>query len=326
MIEVLKPGLLTTIQDLGRGGFQQFGVSVSGSIDPLAHKVANLLAGNDIDSALIEITLTGPHLRFHGHTLLSICGADFSPTINGVQQPLWKPLKVEEGDILRFGTPKEGCRAYLAVAGGIKVPEVMGSKSTYLRAGIGGYRGRALQKGDRLTVGTPSCLAMKMGNALTRNPTTDWSIPHELIDHSRSRAIRIMPGNEYGQFQEESREALFNQPYTVSPRSDRMGCRLSGPALQTETHRDMISEAVTTGTIQVPPDGQPIVLLADRQTTGGYPRIGEVASIDLPRVAQAKPGDELRFAPITHEEAQRLYLRRERQLRELRQGISLKYV
>ncbi|KMK91113.1 biotin-dependent carboxyltransferase family protein [Rossellomorea marisflavi] len=326
MIEVLKPGLLTTIQDLGRTGFQQYGVSVSGSIDPLAHKVANLLAGNESGAALIEITLTGPHLRFHGQTLLSICGADFSPTINGVPQPLWKPLRVDEGDILRFGTTKEGCRAYLAVAGGIEVPEVMGSHSTYLRAGIGGYRGRALQKGDRLTVGTPSCLAKEMSNELSMNPQTDWSIPYELIGHARSRTIRIMPGNEYGHFQKESREALFNQSYTVSPRSDRMGCRLSGPALQTEAHRDMISEAVTSGTIQVPPDGQPIILLADRQTTGGYPKIAEVASIDLPRIAQAKPGDELRFAPITHEEAQRLYLRRERQLRELRQGISLKYV
>ncbi|WP_064094387.1 5-oxoprolinase subunit C family protein [Rossellomorea aquimaris] len=332
MINVVKSGLLSSIQDSGRYGFQRYGVIVSGSMDPLAHKIANLLVGNQEDEATIEITLVGPVLTFQKTSLISICGGDLSPSINGEPVPLWRSLLIKAGSELRFGPSKNGCRSYLSVAGGVELTPVMKSKSTYLRAGIGGFEGRPLKANDELKIGPLSKSSADIVDYLTpflkeRSFTEiDWSISSEFIStHQPDQPIRVIEGPEYKHFTKESQQHFFQQPFKVSPQSDRMGYRLSGSPLKLEKDFDMISEAVTFGTIQVPADGNPIILLADRQTTGGYPRIGHVASIDLPIIAQTKPGEKLSFTSITHEEAQQLYLDREKQIRHLKQGISLKF-
>ncbi|TMU84828.1 biotin-dependent carboxyltransferase family protein [Bacillus sp. BHET2] len=332
MINVKKPGLLSTIQDLGRHGYQKYGVIVSGSMDPLAHKISNLLVGNDENEAALEITLMGPVLEFKETTLISICGGDLSPTIDGKPVPLRRSLLIKAGSVLKFGASRNGCRSYLAVAGGFNVPTVMNSKSTYVRAGIGGLDGRPLKAGDALQAGRPLkkesekiidyLLPYLEDNHFTE---IDWSISSEFISsYQQKQAIRIIPGTEYELFSAESQEQFFNKPFKVSAQSDRMGYRLEGPSLSLEEELNMISEAVVFGTIQVPSNGDPIILLADRQTTGGYPRIGYIASVDLPLIAQTKPGDELTFTMVTQEKAQELYIDREKQLNHLKQGIALK--
>jgi antagonist of KipI len=332
MINVMKPGLLSTIQDLGRYGYQKYGVIVSGSMDPLAHKISNLLVGNDENEATLEMTLMGPTLEFQETTLISICGGDLSPTIDGKPVPLRRSLLIKAGSVLKFGACKSGCRSYLAIAGGFNVATVMNSKSTYVRAGIGGLNGRSLKEGDTLEPGTikkeSENIIEYLLPFLEDNDFTeiDWSISSEFISaYHQKKTIRVMPGTEYDLFSPESREHFFNKPFKVSAQSDRMGYRLEGPSLHLEKDFDMISEAVAFGTIQVPSNGKPIVLLADRQTTGGYPRIGDIASVDLPLIAQAKPGEELTFTRISHEKAQELYIDRERQLRHLKQGVALKF-
>ncbi|WP_061810370.1 biotin-dependent carboxyltransferase family protein [Rossellomorea vietnamensis] len=332
MITIIKPGLLTTIQDLGRYGYQKYGVIVSGSMDPLAHKIANLLVGNEVDEATLEITLMGPVLEFKETSLISICGGDLTPTIDGKPVPLRRSLLIKAGSILKFGACTNGCRSYLAVAGGFRVEKVMNSRSTYVRAGIGGLKGRSLQAGDTLETGPFNKESANMIDYLLpyveKSDFTeiDWSISSEFISsYHQKKVIRAIPGTEYDLFSEESREQFFNQPFKVSSQSDRMGYRLEGPSLYLDEEFDMVSEAVVFGTIQVPSNGQPIILLADRQTTGGYPRIGYIASVDLPLIAQTKPGESITFTMISHEKAQELYIDRERQLNHLKQGIALKF-
>ncbi|KON88392.1 KipI antagonist [Sporosarcina globispora] len=331
MIKVLKPGLLSSIQDLGRTGFQKYGVIASGSMDPFSHRMANLLAGNGENDPALEITMMGPVLIFEEDTLISICGGDLSPSINGQPVRTWRSVFVKKGSELKFGGCQKGCRAYLAAAGGFSVPNVMNSKSTYLRAGIGGYKGRALKSGDLLETGKHSMLSSKMAEYLAQQghdkifAENDWRITSDLIpDTAGDPVIRITRGRQFDLFSQESQELLFKHSFEVTAQSDRMGYRLKGPSLPLSQHTEQISEAVNFGSIQVPPDGNPIVLLADRQTTGGYPKIGQIAAVDLPLLAQAKPGDALSFAEISNEKAQRLLINRELKLKELKQGITLK--
>lgn len=331
MIKVLKPGLLSSIQDLGRTGYQKFGVIASGAMDPFSHRMANLLSGNEENDPALEITMMGPTLTFEEDTLISICGGDLSPSINGQPIRTWRSVFVKKGSELKFGGCQKGCRAYLAVSGGFAVPEVMNSKSTYLRAGIGGFKGRALKAGDVLETGKPSLQSLKMKDYLSKQlldkafVENDWGIAPKLIPETVGNPeIRITRGRQFDLFTYESRIQLFNHAFEVTAQSDRMGYRLKGPALALSEHAEQISEAVNFGSIQVPPDGNPIVLLADRQTTGGYPKIGQIAAVDLPLLAQAKPGDALRFAEISNEQAQQLLIKREMKLKELKQGIFLK--
>ncbi|MEH6988659.1 biotin-dependent carboxyltransferase family protein [Cytobacillus firmus] len=331
MIKVLKPGLLSSIQDLGRTGYQKFGVIASGAMDPFSHRMANLLSGNEENDPALEITMMGPTLTFEEDTLISICGGDLSPSINGQPIRTWRSVFVKKGSELKFGGCQKGCRAYLAVSGGFNVPEVMNSKSTYLRAGIGGFKGRALKAGDMVETGKPSLQSLKMKDYLSKQlldkvfVENDWGIASKLIPETVGNPeIRITRGRQFDLFTHESRLQLFNHAFEVTAQSDRMGYRLKGPALALSEHAEQISEAVNFGSIQVPPDGNPIVLLADRQTTGGYPKIGQVAAVDLPLLAQAKPGDALRFVEISNKEAQQLLIKRELKLKELKQGISLK--
>jgi antagonist of KipI len=332
VIKIIKPGLLTTIQDLGRYGFQKFGVIVSGVMDSLSHRIANLLVGNEENAPTLEITMVGPVIEFERDTLISICGGDLSPSIDGKFVPLWRPVFVKKGSQLRFGQCKAGCRSYLAVAGGFDVPRVMGSASTYLRAGIGGFKGRPLQAGDELKLSPPNNRSIRMIHDFSSKlgdrkfVGTKWSVSAEFIPISNKiPSIRVIKGRQYHLFSKESQKSFFREPFEITTQSDRMGYRLKGPILSLASAEEMISEAVNFGTIQVPPDGNPIVLLADRQTTGGYPKIGQVATVDLPYIAQLKPGDKIKFVEVSHEEAQRLYLEREREIQQLKRALSIKW-
>lgn len=330
-MKFLKSGLQATVQDLGRYGYQKYGVIASGVMDPFAHRMANLLVGNKETEATLEITMLGPVIEFQEDTLIAVCGGDLSPVIDGNSIGLWKQVFIRKGNVLRFGQAKSGCRAYLAVAGGFKVPAVMESKSTYLRAGIGGYQGRALDAGDELSVEEAGNLSRRMMERLMEGKEeknfipSDWSLAYTSLPTSKLHdPIRVVKGRNYELFTEKSQQQFVSSGFKVTPQSDRMGYRLKGPELKLKNQTEMISEAVNFGTIQVPAEGNPIVLLADRQTTGGYPKIAEVASVDLPRLAQSKPGDELRFEFISLEEAQQLYLKQEQLIHDLNFSILLK--
>ncbi|MCM3595781.1 biotin-dependent carboxyltransferase family protein [Metabacillus idriensis] len=327
-MKVNKSGLLTSIQDLGRYGSQKYGVIASGAMDTLSHRIANMLVGNSENEAAVEMTMLGAHFEFQSDSMISICGGDLSPILNDRPAKMWRPLFVKKGSLLTFGGAKKGCRAYLAVAGGIEVPEVMGSKSTYLRAGIGGYEGRAIENGDILSVGKMSEQSIKLHEALHDSALyseIEWSASPEFIPFLREdESVRVIKGRQFEDFSEESKSMIFSETFKITPKSDRMGYRMEGPKLTLEDKTEMISEAVSFGTIQVPADGNPIILLADRQTTGGYPKIAQVASVDLPYLAQFKPGEVVRFKEISLEEAQELLIDRERRLHLLKQGMLLK--
>lgn len=329
MIKIIKPGLLSTIQDNGRFGFQQYGVSPSGAMDVYSHRMANILTGNNENAPTIEMTLLGAVILFQEDSLIAICGGIFSPSINGSNAiPIWRPVLVKKGTVLHFRAAKKGCRAYLAVAGGFSVPKLMNSASTYLRAEIGGFHGRALQSGDEISFNPRSTLsghiAEYLNARLNHRPfaAAEWFVSPKLIpSFENNLVIRVMEGRHYHLFSKESKEKLFNSLFQVTTQSDRMGYRLHGHPLQLQDYKEQLSEAVTFGTIQVPADGNPIVLLADRQTTGGYAKIAQIASVDFPLIAQAKPGDRIHFKKISLEEAQKLYIERERNLLQLKKGI-----
>ncbi|MFC4103091.1 5-oxoprolinase subunit C family protein [Paenibacillus xanthanilyticus] len=373
-IKVIRPGLMTTIQDLGRPGLQRFGVTPGGAMDTLAMRMANMLAGNNEREAVLEATMAGPQLAFERDALLAIAGGDLSPAIDGEPAPMNRPLYVRAGSTLAFGQPRRGCRAYVAVFGGFDVPEAMGSRSTYLRGGLGGYEGRALQAGDELAFRAPDDLGSRMPAHVKEELSASeqpflaagWSAgelhPWERLmraagdtrhgaAHPGARPIaadrpgqatsaiagastaslaataiiRVLPGTHEALFAEASLNAFYREAFAVAPQSDRMGYRLSGTPLRLRQPAELLSEAVAFGTVQVPPDGQPIVLMADRQTTGGYPRIAQIASVDLPLLAQLKPGDRVVFETITAGDAERLLLARERELAQLRIGIRFKF-
>lgn len=329
ILSILEPGLLTTVQDLGRPGYQQAGLVVGGAMDATALRVANLLVGNPPTAAGLEITLRGPRIRFGDDCLLALAGADLSPTLDGQPVGRYRPVWVRAGTELAFGRPVAGCRAYLAVAGGLAVPLVLGSRATYLRAQLGGLHGRALQAGDELPIGPLpptgarllATLAPKAAGAAWAQAS--WAVG-PLLGPTPAPAphLRAVRGPEYGQFGEASQWALWQAPFEVTPAADRMGYRLQGPALVRPVPTELLSSAVTLGTVQVPPDGQAIVLLADRQTTGGYPRVAQVITADFSALAQLRPGQHFWFAEVTLAEAQALYLAHERRLRALQTGIA----
>ncbi|MFA1821912.1 biotin-dependent carboxyltransferase family protein [Virgibacillus oceani] len=312
VMKIIKPGLATSVQDLGRKGYQQYGVVVSGAMDDFALQVANLLVGNLRGEAGLEIALIGPEISMVEDTVIAVCGANLSPKLDGESISNWKSYVVEKGQILTFGKPKNGGYAYVAVAGGVKTPEVMGSKSTYVKTEMGGYKGRYLEKGDCVEAGTAAY-------ELKRLAGRSIKLTNEMDYHAHNR-IRIVLGPDSQGFSEESIQHFLTSAYQVTPQSDRMGYRLDGPAL--EGKADIISDAVLPGTIQVPADGKPIVLLADRQTTGGYARIASVISVDLPYVAQQRAGNELRFVEVSVKEAQQLYVQRELLLKRLNLGAG----
>ncbi len=328
-LSILRPGLLTTVQDLGRHGYQQDGIIVSGAMDATALRVANLLVGNPETTAGLEITLLGPKIRFETDCLVALTGAHLSPTLNGQPVGLNRPVWVAAGTELAFGRALAGSRAYLAVAGGFALAPVLGSQSTYLRAGFGGFQGRALQAGDVLSVGQFSAIGEKLRQQLAQRLSHSSWVPARWTPGPAlcptphpNPVIRAVRGPEYELFSEASQRAFWHEPFTVTPEADRMGYRLHGPALARPIETELLSSAVTFGTVQVPAGGQAIVLMADRQTIGGYPRLAQVITADLSALAQVRPGARIQFAEVSLAEAQALYLAQERQLRGLRRGIA----
>ena len=299
-VTVLRPGLLTTVQDSGRWGHQDRGVPVSGAMDPVAHRLANAIVGNQDDAATLEATLLGPELRIEQDTMIAIAGADLRAVVDGSDVPLHAPVPCRGGSVLRFGDRRSGARAYVAFDGGIEVPRVLGSRSTHLLSGLGGIEGRAALAGDRIPLG-PARADLKVGPY-----KVGVRVRADLqVGPSRGGArLRILPGPQADAFTADAFDLLRQTRFTVSTQSDRMGYRLTGGAvLRRVDDAEMISGATFLGSVQVPPSGEPILLMADRQTTGGYPQIAVVITADLPKAAQLAPGDWVELEACTRRDA-----------------------
>jgi urea carboxylase len=314
-IHVLKPGVQSQLQDLGRFGFQDLGVPVCGAMDEWSHRLANLLAGNALDEATLEIVLMGPSLVFDATTQIALTGADLSARLNGEPVAMNQRIEVAAGSQLDFGRRIGGLRGYLAVRGGFAVEPVMGSRSTYVRGGFGGFLGRALRKGDVL------CIAD--ATAAPTAPVLDIVSRLPSNDVTAVTAVRVIAGEHWASFTSQTHDLFDTATYKINPQSDRMGYRLDGPALQRREAVELISEAMSFGTIQVPADGQPIVLMAERHSAGGYPKIAHVISVDLPLVAQLAPQQQIRFELVSLQTAQTLYLQREHTLAQLRLTLGV---
>lgn len=329
MIEVRRAGILTSVQDLGRPGFRHLGVATTGALDTLALEVGNRLVGNLPQAAALEVTMGPTVLRFVRPTRLAITGAEFDATLDGEPVHSWWSLPVRAGQELVLRSATRGMRSYICVRGGIDVLPMLGSRSTDLCAQFGGLAGRPLREGDRLTVGAPA-LHAGAGIALDAPPfgvkAPEWcrfaavaQAPVRRGTHAagaeRAATIRLLRGPEYESFASAAHRALWSEEWRVTPQSNRMGYRLTGGTLAREVRSELLSHAVLPGTVQVPPNGQPIVLMGDGQTTGGYPRIGSVIRADLWKLAQVRLNGSIRFVPSSREEAlfalgeERAYLR-----------------
>ena len=295
-IMVVKPGWFSTVQDGGRYGYQQYGVSVSGAMDRRSFILANRLVGNRDHDAALELTLKGPELLFEHDSVVAVTGADLMPYVDGRDIPLWTSLLVKAGGRLTFGTRRRGARCYLAIAGGVDVPMVLGSRSTHIASQTGGVKGRVLAQGDVLVGGMPTP---------HQRATIGRHLPETLRPiYSTDAMLRIISGPQRASFSEQAFEMLTTNAYRISSQSDRMGYRLEGPKIAHENRAQWISDGTAMGALQVPADEQPILLMADRQTTGGYPKIAVVVSVDLHLAAQLLPGDTLALRMTTLPEAQ----------------------
>ena len=299
-VTVLRPGLLSTVQDLGRWGWQAFGVSVSGPMDPRAHRMANALVGNPPDAATLEITLVGPELVFDESRTVAVCGADFVVTVGHHLAAHGSSFCVPAGGHLRFGPRSRGARAYVAIEGGLALPPVFGSRATHLPSRMGGLDGRALAAGDRLPLGPPC----EHRGPARQGPTLEMPTGHA--------RLRFLPDDTLDGFGRDAAAQLQSARYMVRPESDRMGYRLDGPVIHTTERGTMLSRPSPVGSIQVPHDGQPILLMADRQTTGGYPTLGTVITADVGLAGQLGPGDTVAFAACTPQEALAALIAQER--------------
>ncbi len=287
-IQVISPGALSLVQDHGRWGFQRFGVSVSGAMDHDSLLLGNRLVGNEADDAAVEVTFGGAEFAFNEDAFIAITGADLAATLDGTPTPLWESFLAPAGSVLSFGAPVSGMRAYLCVAGGISSEPVLGSRSTHVASAIGGLDGGPLKAGDELPVGTAP------------DERVHVRVPMDLIPAIESSiTVRVVPGPQEDAFTPAGVGTFYGSAYSTSDRSDRQGVRLEGPEIEAVGEKyDIVSDAVVFGSIQVPGDRKPIVLLADRQATGGYPKIGTVASVDIPRIAQAQPGSTIKFERV----------------------------
>jgi antagonist of KipI len=314
---IKKPGILTTVQDLGRLGWRRFGINPNGPMDPVAARVANILVGNDDNAAVLEMHFPAAEILFTKDTIFSICGGDFGAELDERRLPLWRAFGAEAASSLRFVTKLGGERCYLAVRGGFDVPLWLDSASTNINAGIGGHSGRQLQAGDELEIKPTDTDVVP-----SRFPAVSPSL---LPRYSRFPTVRILPGAEFEYLDSESRKSLVRQNLSMSKRSNRMGFRLTGEALSLEKPREFISSAVCFGTVQLLPDGHLIILMADQQTAGGYPRIAHVISYDLPLVGQLGAGDKIAFHMTDIAEAERLAIQVEKELSFLRVACKFAY-
>ncbi len=300
-IFVESPGLSTTVQDLGRQGFGHIGVSPSGAADPLSLRIGNRLVGNEENAAALEMTLLGGRFLFRQDASIALTGSDFGATLDGAAVRPGETIKVAAGEVLQLGPSRSGARCYLCVRGGISVPLFLGSASTHVLSGLGGFEGRALRKGDVLNIG-PAV------SAPFRKKTIYPLAKKNLCSRS---VLRVTAGPQADWFPNSVRDSFYSSSYRVGEQSNRMGLRLEGPPLLLENARPMITEGVSLGAIQVPSGGLPIVLFVDQQTTGGYPKIANVISADLHRLGQLRPRDKIRFEQVTFEEARTLLLEQE---------------
>jgi biotin-dependent carboxylase-like uncharacterized protein len=291
-VAVHDAGPQTTVQDLGRPGHLRSGIPPSGPVDRVSFIVANRLVGNPDGAAALECTLVGPRLEMMAPGALAVTGADMAVTVNGREAPTWATIPVVPGDVVRVGAARGGVRSYLAFAGGIDVPEILGSRSTFLRGRLGGFQGRALRKGDHLTI-FPAA----------------GSPPHRVVPPPSAEAeprLRVVLGPQAHRFTPDGIAALLEHAWEMLPQSDRMGARLRGPAIAHRSGHDIVSDGIALGSIQVPGDGQPIALLVDRQTTGGYTKVATICSFDIGRLGQVRPGERVRFAAVSVAEAHAL--------------------
>lgn len=311
-ITILNPGMMTTVQDMGRFGFQQFGVSASGVMDPRSTSIANILVGNDENEAVLECTMMGPHIRFDQACCIAITGGDLGPTVDGVPVENYRAFLVNAGQTLRFTMVKTGCRAFIAFAGGLDIPLVMNSRSTNMKAKIGGFEGRKLAKDDVIGF---------------RDPKTDLKnigvrhISPEFVPRAEY-TLRVVLGPQDDAFTELGIKTFLSSVYTLTPEFDRMGCRFEGEVIEHVNGGDIISDGIAFGAIQVPSAGKPIIMMADRQTTGGYTKIGNVISADFRILGQLKAGDKVRFQQVTIKAAQEALLAQRASMRTLRNALD----
>lgn len=319
-IEVIKSGLQTTFQDAGRHGFAHLGIGRAGAFDTPALRIANALAGNPPDACVLEITLLGPTVRFRHDAWIAVTGAPMMLRIDGIDAPMWAPVWVHANTTVELGATRSGCRACLAVAGGFDVEPALGSRSTDVNARLGPFGGRPLQAGDVLKIGKARG---KRGAERHATTTPHWSIDtRPWFDDEPERALRLLPGTYLDNLTEMSRMKLFSEVFSVHADSNRVGLRLNGPKLEWISPIEMISEGCVPGLLQLPPSGQPIAFGPECPVSGGYPRLGQIAAVDLPRLAQRRPGDAVRFRPCTLEEAWRALRERESGLRRLERHIA----
>jgi antagonist of KipI len=322
-----RAGLFTTVQDLGRTGFRDSGVPLGGAVDSHALRIANLLVGNDEGAAGLEFTSSKVRVRFEQEQVVAWCGGDFRVDVAGSALSAGRACGVSVGDELVFQPPEFGCRAWVAVSGGIDVPVVLGSRSTDLRASFGGFDGRMLRDNDALPLAPWSADNSRLRESLGGSKVADWRAPTDWSNTgARSYVLRIVRGSGIQRFKSAAWPEFISHIFTVTPESDRMGARLDGATLNLCDGDDLLSEAVTPGTIQVPPGGQSIILLADCQTIGGYPKIAHVITVDLSLAAQLRAGDRVRFEEVSVAAAQSLLLEREDEVRRFRIGVALRTV
>lgn len=319
-IQVLMPGLQTTLQSLPRTGYRHLGVPIGGALDWVSAFTANWLVGNHEELSVLEMALAGPKLLTKEDRVIAVCGADMQATIDGSGIINGRPYRWRRDTILSLPQAKSGCRAYLAIAGGFQGERKLGSRSTDLAGGFGGYQGRSLKSGDKLAIEQVE-LAEGFGET---ESIVRWYVPGPVFDRNQELVLRVMPGPQFERLDAASKKVFWEASYTVSRSSNRMGCRLVGSSLACEGDGTLPSSGVAPGVIQLPSKGEPIILLNDCGTTGGYPNIGSVSSVDLQQVAQAQPGYRLRFVPIDLAQATELARQQQRDLNVLRCGIALK--
>jgi antagonist of KipI len=315
-VEVVKPGLQTTLQDAGRPGWTHFGIGRAGAFDATALRIANALCGNPRNACGLEITLLGPTLRFPDDAWIAVTGAPIPLRVEGNERPTWAPLCVPGGATLEFGAIRTGCRSWLAVRGGFEVDPVLGSRSTDVNARLGPFEGRPVRAGDTLPVSVDGRMTALRGKPNWRLDPRPW-----FADDPR-QPLRLLPGRHIDRLAENARKHLFSKPFKVDTDSNRVGLRLSGPTLDWARPVEMVSEGCVPGLLQLPPSGQPIAFGPECPVSGGYPRIGQIAAVDMPRLAQLKPGDTVRFVPATFDDALRALDERERALRVLETHIA----
>jgi antagonist of KipI len=323
-LRIIKAGILDTVQDQGRYGSQHAGINPCGAMDRFSALIGNILVGNDRDEAVVELHFPASEFFFEQPALIAITGADFSPTLNGDEIPTMQPLLVGKFSILQFHRMQTGARAYLSIRGGLDLPRWLGSYSTHLRASIGGFKGRALQKDDEIGLFSEADLSELLDKkefiALPWKADGNWNNSQE----SSSNRILVLPGPEWHQLDNNSKDKFLKQPFTISNQSDRMGYRLQGETLSIKNKEDMVSSAVDFGTIQLLPDGQLIILMADHQTAGGYPRIAHVISSEVPRLAQMLPGEIIKFGLTDLGTTENLLVLQQQYLQQLQNACTFK--